>query len=200
MSARGRPLRPAWSRRSPQCRGRLVPHPLRQWGKVWRAASARQQQDRLKCRHWDEEKSSTLNGPRSMCDVGVSAGTGLCCRRRRAAGAVLNCVAGSWGEDWRGAAGRVAARSGHGGRAHMGCMRMMMGMVRSRGRCGGRGGCEVDACGPSTIVDAPCANRQATTARVLAAGRRGGFQRQGLCGTGRAARAGRRGEKLISPR
>ena len=151
MSARGRPLRPAWSRRSPQCRGRLVPHPLRQWGKVWRAASARQQQDRLKCRHWDEEKSSTLNGPRSMCDVGVSAGTGLCCRRRLAAGAVLNCVAGSWGEDWRGAAGRVAARSGHGGRAHMGGMSMMMGMVRSRGRCGGRGGCEVDACGPSTI-------------------------------------------------
>ena len=41
-----------------------------------------------KCRHWDEENSNKLNGPRSRCDVGVSAGTGLCCRRRLAAGAV----------------------------------------------------------------------------------------------------------------
>ena len=150
MSARGRPLRPAWSRRSPQCRGRLVPHPLRQWGKVRRAASARQQQDRLRSTLGRGEIQYAQWPTFNVRRGGVCRHRPLLppppCRRSCA-----ELRGGFLGEVWRGAAGRVAARSGHGGRAHMGGMSMMMGMVRSRGRCGGRGGCEVDACGPSTI-------------------------------------------------
>lgn len=144
MSARGRPLRPAWSRRSPQCRGRLVPHPLRQWGKVWRAASARQQQDRLRSTLGRGEIQYAQWPTFNVRRGGVCRHRPLLppppCRRSCA-----ELRGGFLGEVWRGAAGRVAARSGHGGRAHMGGMSMMMGMVRSRGRCGGRGGCEVDA-------------------------------------------------------